>query len=72
MQKTGFIVKKNKKRNLIDLIATATFVGGLCGMICSGVGDFENEKNRTQTVALSCVSTLVGGLIFAMRGGKQR
>lgn len=65
-------MKKNKKRSLVDLIATATFIGGLCGMIYSGAGDFENEKNRTQTVAVSCVSTLVGGLIFAMRGGKQR
>ena len=65
-------MKKNKKRNLLDLIATATFIGGLCGMIYSGAADFENKQTRTQAVALSCMSTLVGGMIFTMRSDKQR
>ena len=66
------IMKKNKKRSLVDLIATATFIGGLCGMIYSGAAEFENEQTRNQTMASSCMSTLVGGLIFTMRSDKQR
>lgn len=65
------IMKKNKKRSLVDLIAAATFVGGLCGIIYSGAADFENEQTRTQTMASSCMSTLAAGLIFTMRSDKQ-
>ena len=67
-------MKKNKKKNknLVDFIAAATVVGGLCGMIYSGVADFETEQSKNQSMATSCMSALVGGMVFTMRSDKRR
>ncbi len=65
-------MKKKKNRNLVDLIATAAFLGGLCGMVYSGMTDFDCEQSRARAMATSCMSVLISGIIFALRSEKTR
>lgn len=65
-------MKKNKKRNLVDLIATIAVLSGLCGLIYTGVTDFESEESQTRSISASCMATLVGGMLFAIGSDKQR
>lgn len=63
---------KKKNRNLTDIIAALTVLGGLCGMIYTAASDFESEKSQTRAMATSCMATLTGAMVFTMRDGKHR
>ncbi len=63
---------KNKKRNLTDVIGVLAVVGGMIGMIYTCASDFENEKSQTRSMASSCMSALIGGLVISVRDSKQR
>ncbi|MBQ2017414.1 MAG: hypothetical protein II208_02730 [Alphaproteobacteria bacterium] len=67
-------MKKNKKqnRNLTDVIAILTILGGLCGMIYTVASDFESDKEQTRSMAGSCMASLAGAMILTMREGKRR
>lgn len=68
----GKNMKKKKNKNLTDIIATIALLSGLCGMVYSYASDFENEQSKTRAMAASCLTSLVGGMVFTMRSDKQR
>lgn len=65
-------MKKNKKRNLIDLIAAAAVLSGLCGFMYTAAADFETEDSQKRSMAVSCLATLAGGMLFTIGSEKKR
>ena len=74
-QKTRNKMKKNKKKknnDLVDIIAKATLVAGICGMVYSSAADFDSEQTQNKIMVTSFLGGLSGGLLYGLRNSRQR